>query len=221
MASQLDPKLTGYLLELERSHHPMLLEMESIAFSEGFPIIGAQCGRVLATLALAIRARRVFEMGSGFGYSTLWFALAIGENGEVVHTDGDAKNTKRAKYFLDRAGVLERCRFVTGDAIDALHRENEMFDVILIDIDKQDYPKALEIAIQKIRVGGLILTHNVLWSGRVVDVDDSPATAGIKQYNQAIMESPELLSFIDPIDDGLAVSLKVAPSTKAHFFRNH
>lgn len=219
MASLLTPKLTDYLLELEQTSHPVLMEMESIASKEGFPIIGGQCGRVLATLALGIGAKRVFEMGSGFGYSTLWFALAVGEEGEVVHTDGDAKNTERANYFLGKAGIIDRCRFVIGDAIDALRNESTLYDVVLIDIDKQDYVQALEVAIPKVRTGGLILTHNVLWSGRIIDTaDDSPATVGIRQYNQAIMENPELLSFIDPTDDGLAVSLKVALSVRKRFY---
>ncbi len=215
MASQLTPALAEYLEQLESSQAPIFREMEELAQQEGFPIIGPQCGRVLACLSLAIGARRVFEMGSGFGYSTLWFALALGKEGEVVHTDFDSKNSERAREFLKKAGAGARCRFKVGDAVDLLLGEPLPFDVILIDIDKLQYLRALEVAVRKVRVGGLILAHNVLWRGRVADPGEKDsATEAIRGFNRAIMEHPELLSFINPVHDGLSVSLKVDPSVK-------
>lgn len=215
MASQLNPAVAEYLEQLEPSGVQVLREMEDIAQKEGFPIIGPQCGRVLACLTLAIGARRVFEMGSGFGYSTLWFALALGEEGEVVHTDFDARNSERAQEFFKKAGVSARCRFKVGDAVELLSGEPLPFDIVLIDIDKLQYLKALEVAVRKIRVGGLILAHNVLWHGRVASPgEDDEATETIRRYNRAIMDHPELFSFINPIHDGLSVSLKVDPSVK-------
>jgi caffeoyl-CoA O-methyltransferase len=215
MANQLPAKLGEYLESLEASGHPVLREMEALARERRFPIIGPQCGRVLATLALAIGAQRVFEMGSGYGYSTLWFASVVPE---VTHTDGDPANTELAKTYLAKAGLIEKCRFLTGDANELLAAESGTFDVILIDIDKQDYPLALQVAVQKVRTGGLILTHNVIWSGRVASESDEAATQGIQQYNLEIMSHEELLSFIDPTDDGLAVSLKVTPDTRRALF---
>ena len=214
MASQLGESLTEYLEWLEASNHPILTEMEQYAKEKEFPIIGPQCGRVLATLATAIDAARVFEMGSGFGYSTLWFATAIHPAGEVVHTDGDPDNTALAKEFLTRAGLTARCRFLTGDATILLADEDASFDVILIDIDKHAYPLALQLAVQKLRVGGFLIAHNAIWSGRVAKESDEPETKAIRQYNWEIMVHDELLSFIDPTHDGLAVSLKVLPEIR-------
>jgi caffeoyl-CoA O-methyltransferase len=215
MASQLSPAVAGYLEQLESFRAEVFREMEEIARREDFPIIGPQCGRVLACLALAIGARRVFEMGSGFGYSTLWFALALGKDGEVVHTDYDARNSERAREFLKKAGAEARCRFKVGDAVELLVAEPLPFDFVLIDIDKLQYLRALEVAVRKVRVGGLIVAHNVLWHGRVADPKEGDeATETIRRFNRAIMEHPELLSFINPVHDGLSVSLRVDPLVK-------
>ncbi len=210
MGSQLPEAVAEYVRELESPRHPVLLEMERIAREEQFPIIGAECGRVLAVLSLAIGARRVFEMGSGFGYSTLWFALAVGEGGEVVHTDSDEANSQRAREFLTRAGVESRCRFLVGDAHELLVAQPESFDCILIDIEKSGYPKSLEEAAPRLRSGGLLFAHNVLWSGRVADPSESgEATEGIREFNRAVRRRPDLATFLDPVDDGLSVSLKL------------
>lgn len=210
MGSQLAPSVAEYLRELERSRHPVLLEMERIARDEEFPIIGPECGRALAVLSAAIEAKRVFEMGSGFGYSTLWFALAVGEGGEVVHTDSEETNSRRAQEFLARAGVEHRCRFLVGDAHELLLAETGPFDCILIDIEKSGYPKALEEAAPRLRPGGLLFAHNTLWSGRVADpFEADEATEGIRKFNQAVHNHPDFATFLNPVDDGLSISLRV------------
>jgi predicted O-methyltransferase YrrM len=212
MASPLPEQLNRYLLELDASAHPILREMEEVAQREGFPIIGPQCGRTMAILAMAIGAKRVFEMGSGYGYSTLWFALAVGEGGEVVHTNSDAGNSARAREFLSRAGVEDRCRFLVGDAHELLARETGGYDCILIDIEKTGYIRALEAAVPRLRIGGLLFAHNVIWSGRVADPDNAEdSTEGIRAFNRASRQNSELLTFLDPVDDGLSISLKVEP----------
>lgn len=202
--------ITDYLKELERSHGELLAEMELEARDKSFPIIGPQCGRRLMILALAIGAKKVFEMGSGYGYSTVWFSHAVGPSGEVTHTDGDSENTSRAKNYVARAGFSDRVRFLTGDANQLLADDTGVYDVVLIDIDKQDYPKALQIAVPKLRVGGLILTHNTKWSDRVADpAENDDTTVGIREYNRRAFTHPELASYLDPVDDGLGISLKL------------
>lgn len=215
MASQLTPSLTKYLERLEASQSDVLREMETEAQKRDFPIIGPQCGRALAILTIAIGGRRVFELGSGYGYSTVWFASAVGPSGEVVHTDFDADNTERAREYLETAGFADRVRFLTGDGLELLSAEKELFDAILIDIEKQQYPLALQVAVPKLRIGGLLFCHNVIWSGRVAEETHDPATFAIRQYNREIMEHPELVSFIDPVHDGLSVSLKVTPEVRS------
>jgi len=205
-----------YLKDLERSRGDLLAEMEQEARDKEFPIIGPQCGRRLMIFALMIAASKVFEMGSGYGYSTVWFGHAVGPLGRVTHTDGDPENTSRAKEYIERAGMSDRVRFRTGDAIALLGQDDSLYDVILIDIDKQDYPRALAAAVPKLRLGGLILTHNATWSNRVADPNETEETTnGIREYNRRAFEHPELAAFLDPVDDGLAVSLKLDPSVRS------
>ncbi|MCW5945682.1 MAG: O-methyltransferase [Fimbriimonadales bacterium] len=215
MGSQLKPGLTKYLEELEASQSPVLRAMEREAEVRGFPIIGPQCGRRMAILTMAIQGRKVFEMGSGYGYSTVWFASAAGPSGEVVHTDFDPDNTARAKEYLEEAGLLDRVKFLNGDGLELLAAQGDHFDAILIDIDKTQYPLALQVSVPKLKVGGFLFCHNVVWSGRVAEDVHDPETFAIRQYNREIMTHPELVSFIDPVHDGLSVSLKVGIDSRA------
>ena len=207
--------IEDYLKSMEASKGELFQEIEALAKEKDFPIIGAQCGRRLMTLAMAIGAKKVFEMGSGYGYSTIWFCHAVGPDGTVVHTDGDPSNTAQAKNYVSRAGFSDRVRFLTGDANQLLQSSDETYDAVLIDIDKQDYPKALEIAVEKLRVGGLILTHNTKWFGKIVDPENTePTTIGVREYNQRAFTHPQLATYIDPADDGLGISLKVDSSVR-------
>ena len=209
-------RLVEYLVDLQKGNDPLLAEMEAVAKEKQFPIIGPECGRRLMAFALAIGASKVFEMGSGYGYSTVWFARAVGPGGEVVHTDGDPANTQSAKQYLQRADMIDRVRFLTGDAVALLEDDAGLYDVILIDIDKQDYPKALAAAISKLRVGGFILAHNVIWHGAVADPSDhDSSTEGIREFNSRAYSHPELVTFTDPTDDGLSISLKVDPVVRS------
>ncbi|HVP38555.1 MAG TPA: O-methyltransferase [Candidatus Saccharimonadales bacterium] len=214
MASEgiLEPRVGAYLERLAQHDHSVLREMEALAAASDFPIVGPECGRLLHQLARMSAARRVFEMGSGFGYSTLWFAAALPPGGRVVHTDGDPENSRRAHEFLTRAGLADRVQFETGDAREILARTPGEFDVIFIDIDKEQYPDAYALARDRVRVGGVVAIHNALWSGRVADpaVTGEPATQGVREYLRRMWADPAFVSSLLPLDDGMAVSVRVA-----------
>src|SRR5215510_2215516 len=118
----MDDKVEGYLQELAEAEHeaPVLVEMEARADEHGFPIVGRATGRFLELAARAVGARRVMELGSGYGYSAYWFARAVGEEGEVICTDGDADNAKYAEDYLGRASVWDRVRYHVGDALEGM-----------------------------------------------------------------------------------------------------
>ncbi|HLF69517.1 MAG TPA: O-methyltransferase [Actinomycetota bacterium] len=192
----------------DKLDEPVLVEMEAVAAEAGFPIVGRVVGAALETLARTIGAARVFEMGSGFGYSGYWFARAVGESGEVTLTDGDPENALKAKDYLTRAGLWDRCRFEVGDAIEALGRADGEFDVIYCDIDKGDYPAAFKVARERVRVGGLYICDNVLWSGRVAADDADAWTVAIRQHNLDIYGDESFLPVILPIRDGVIMALR-------------
>lgn len=206
----LDEAVSAYLRGLcDRHDEAVLREMEDLAGKKGFPIVGRMVGAALEVFTRSVGARRVLEMGSGYGYSGFWFARAVGDGGEVVLTDGDAENAKLAEEFLSRAGLWDRCRFQVGDAFDALAEAEGEFDVVYCDIDKGDYPRAFAAARDRIRIGGLYMCDNVLWSGRVARDDDDAWTEAIRRHNRAIYDDPGYLPTIVPIRDGVMVALRV------------
>jgi predicted O-methyltransferase YrrM len=156
-----------------------------------------------------IKARTVFELGSAIGYSTIWWAQAVGENGRVIYTDGDSKNAERARGYFARAGVSNRITLHTGDALEFLSEQKEEFDIIFNDVDKDDYPRVLRLVAPRLRKGGLFVTDNVLWSGRVADKNPKESTTkSIQEFNRRLADSPEFYTTILPIRDGLAVAYK-------------
>lgn len=199
-----------YLAKLQVEQDAVLRAMQAEGERRGFPIIGPLVGRFCAQQARAIRARSVFEMGSGFGYSTFHFARAVGPDGLVVHTDGDAAKSREARDWLSKAKLSDRVRFEVGDARAVLEREPGTVDIVFIDVDKEQYPSSWRIACEKVRVGGLILTDNTLWSGRVADASQKDdATQGVREYNQMAFSDPRFLSSLVPLRDGVTVSLRV------------
>ena len=198
-----------YVYSLLPPRDEVLAEMESLAAEKDIPIVGPAVGRVLAQYAMIAGAKTVFEMGSAIGYSTIWWASAIGKGGQVFYTDGDQRNAEQARRYFQRAGVSDRITVKVGDALELLSEQKQEFDIIFNDVDKDDYPRVLRLAIPKLRKGGLFITDNVLWSGRVVSqTPPDERTKGILDFNRELYNSKELFSTILPLRDGLAVAVK-------------
>ena len=198
-----------------RYDEPVLLEMEAEGKERGFPIIGRLVGVTVELLARSVGAERVFELGSGFGYSAYWFSRAVGPGGEVHGTDGDPANEPKALDYLSRAGLAEPIRWHVGDAVENLGAVEGEFDVVYNDIDKEGYPDAWRSARERVRVGGLYLCDNVLWSGAVADpagdhVRDAKTTNAILEHNRMIADDERFASSIVPTRDGVFVALRVA-----------
>lgn len=211
----MDDAVEEYLTDLARVEHedPVLVTMEARAAENGFPIVGRATGRYLELAARAIGARRVMELGSGYGYSAYWFARAVGSTGEVVCTDGDAGNAELAESYLRDAGVWDRVRYRVGDALEGFAAEDGEFDVVYCDVDKDGYPDCWRAARERIRLGGLWLCDNVIWSGHVATGTDREglpgATAAIREHNRLVAEDDRFVASIVPIRDGVMTALRV------------
>ena len=204
------PDLVDYMLRVTPPSDAVPAEMEAIARERGFPIVGPLVGRLLFALARASGARRVFELGSGFGYSTYWFARAVGPEGEVVHTEGSAENSRLARELLERAGLAERVRFEVGDAREIIARYEGPYDIVFCDVDKEQYPDVPDLAIPRLRQGGLLLFDNMLWFGRVADADPAEeSTRGIQEATRLLYARDDLLTTILPLRDGVSLSVKL------------
>jgi caffeoyl-CoA O-methyltransferase len=198
-----------YLYAMLPRRDDVLAEMEDYASQHQIPIVGPAVARFLQQLALMIRARSVFELGSAIGYSTIWWAQAVGETGRVIYTDGDAGNAERARGYFARARVAKQITLHTGDALEILSEQKEEFDIIFNDVDKDDYPRVLRLVSPRLRKGGLFITDNVLWSGRVTEPNPHDAkTKAIQEFNRRLSDDPDFYTTIIPIRDGLTLAFK-------------
>lgn len=198
-----------YLTEIIPERDPVLTDMEEFATRREFPIVGPLVGRLLYILATSMKAKRVLELGSGYGYSAYWFAKAVGKDGKVICTDGSEENRNRAMEYFKRGKILERVEFHVGDALKLIDAFEGEFDIIFNDIDKAQYPKAFRKIHPKLRKGGLLISDNVLWSGRILDKKPDTATAGIVTFNRMLYASKDFFTSIIPLRDGVSVSVKL------------
>ena len=207
-----DPKIEEYMASLlTRYDEPVLLEMEKEGRERNFPIVGRNVGVTLEVLARSVGARRVMELGSGYGYSAYWFARAVGQGGQLHCTDGDAENAKKAEAYLSRAGLWDRVTYHVGDAVEQMGGVEGEFDIVYDDIDKHGYPDAWRAARERIRVGGLYICDNVLWYGRILQPEpEDRNTAAILEHNRLIADDDRYASTIIPTRDGVFVAVRIA-----------
>lgn len=218
MISFTDPRVENYLYAMLPSREPVLQEMERQAKERDIPIVGPAVGRLFYQYARLIQARSVFEMGSAIGYSTIWWAKAVGAGGKVHYTDGSRKNADEARRYFDQAGVADRIEVHIGDALELLSERKEQFDILFCDVDKHDYPRVFNMAAARVRKGGLFLTDNTLWSGRVAYAAGNPdlskpepnrMTDGVVEFNRLLYSSADWYTTIVPLRDGVAVAMRL------------
>ena len=197
-----------YLYDLLPARDAVLREMEEFARRRNIPIIGPAVGRLLALVVELSGSKRIFEMGSAIGYSTIWLARAAGRDAEVYYTDGDPENACRAQSYFRRAGVAGRIHILVGDSVRLIDRVPGQFDLIFNDVDKHQYPAAFRKAVPRLRRGGLLVADNALWFGRVARKATDRATRGIQQFNRLLYSSKELFPVIVPLRDGVAICRK-------------
>jgi predicted O-methyltransferase YrrM len=212
----LHPSVAAYLERFTPPRGEVLREMEAYAAERRFPIVGPAVGQLFYLLTRLSGARRVFEMGSGFGYSTAWFALAVRDNGggEVFHVVWDAQLSEHARGYLRRLGVDHLVRFRVNEAVDELRRTEGPFDIIFNDIEKPGYPASLPVIKHRLAPGGLLLADNMLWGGRVLDpAPRDEAARGVREFTSAVFADRDFVSTILPLRDGVLLAQKRPPQT--------
>jgi len=199
-----------YMLELLPARLSVIEEMEKLAERDRIPIIGPLVGRLLFQLATLVGARRVFEMGSAIGYSTIWLAQAVGSEGRVYYTDGSAENAAKADDYLRRAGVRDRVEILQGNALELIDKVSGDFDIVFNDVDKHYYPEVYKKASGRVRPGGLFVADNVLWYGRVADnsVNDE-STEAIRTFNRQMFSDERFHTTIVPLRDGVMIATRL------------
>jgi len=203
------PSVENYMHMLLPQRDQVLTEIETLASNRGIPIVGPAVGRFLFLLARLVGAKHVFEMGSAVGYSTIWLARGVGENGTVYFTDIDEENAKRATSYFKRAGVSNQVQLLVGDAVHLIDTIEGDFDLIFNDVDKEQYPEVFAKVYSRLRRGGLLVSDNVLLSGAVAASNKDLTTEAVREFNRLIYSKNDLLTTILPIRDGISVSLKL------------
>jgi len=200
-----------YLATLVPPREPELLAMEKHAEKNDFPIIGPACGYYCYQLARMLNAKSVFELGSGYGYSTAWFAKAVKENGGGVvhHTVWDDELSKQANDHLSKLGSADIVKFHNAEAVATLPQTNGPFDIIFNDIDKDGYPDSLSVIKEKLRSGGILIIDNMIWHGQILDPNDhAKTTEAIRKFTQTITTDPDWIVSLTPMRDGMIVAYK-------------
>ena len=210
-AAYMQSDVDEYIYNLLPKNDPVVAEMEEYAEANRVPIIGPAVARLLTLLVQVSGAKRIFEMGSAIGYSTIWLARAAGPTAEVFYTDGDPENARRAQEYFKRAGVAKRIRVQVGDALALVKKTTGKFNFIFNDVDKHQYPDALRAALPKLQRGGLFVTDNTLWSGKAARpaAADDKYTPGVQEFNRLVYASKELFPVLIPLRDGVMVCRKV------------
>jgi caffeoyl-CoA O-methyltransferase len=209
--------VSTYLDGLVPPRPPEMQAMELHAQKIGFPIIGPASGQLCYQIARIAGARRIFELGSGFGYSTAWFARAVLENGggEVFHVVWHADLSQQARGHLGALGFgglgsPVTIQYRVSEAIQALKETAGPFDLIFTDIDKHAYPEALAVINDKLRPGGILIADNLLWHGQIFDAaNTTPDTTGVREFTRLLTSDPGWITTIVPVRDGVLVAYKV------------
>jgi len=202
-------EIDAYIDRLANAGDEALRAVEREGVEEGWPIVGAAEGSLLHLLARAISARHILELGTAIGYSGTWLARALPEDGQLITVEGDAETAKRARANFERTGVAQRATILVGLAEDVIEDLEGPFDLVFNDINKEGYPVVLEACVRRLRVGGLLVTDNVLWHGDVARAGRSRETQAIRTYNERLAKDPRLLTAILPLRDGVSIALKI------------
>jgi caffeoyl-CoA O-methyltransferase len=203
------PAIEAYLEGVAPSSDPILREMEEMAHRRNFPIVGPLVGRLLCQLTMMIQAERVLELGSGFGYSAYWFAKGLKAGGKVLCTEGSKENAAQAVEFFKKTGMQKMMGIEVGEALEIIERHPGPFDIIFMDIDKEQYPDGFEKALPRLRRGGLFVVDNMLWFGSVLTGSTEPDVLGVKRLTERLYGSKDLWTTILPLRDGVSISLKL------------
>jgi predicted O-methyltransferase YrrM len=210
-----DP-IERYLATLHAPVDALIEQVEREGRSSGLPLVQAPSGRFLRTMALAIGARHVLEIGTAIGYSALWMAGGLPPDGRLITIELDPARAEIARANIARAGRSEQISVIVGDAMRYLHKVAGPFDLIFQDSHKPLYEPMLDRLVALLRTGGVLVSDNVLWSGEVVEGYVNPPqrdpadTEALRAYSRRLVADARLFTTVLPVGDGLAVSVKVS-----------
>jgi predicted O-methyltransferase YrrM len=200
-----------YISALFAPEDQLLASLREEADRTGLPpiAVSADEGRLLQVLLTSIRARRVLEVGTLGGYSAIWMARALPEDGELISIEIEPKHAEFARRYLERAALRDKVHVRVGRALDVLPSlDGEQFDAVFLDADKEPMPNYFEWALRLLRPGGLLIADNTLWGGKVFDdAEQDEKTTAVREFNRRMATDPRILSILVPTHDGVAIGV--------------
>ncbi len=207
--------IEGYLAGLNHAGDPVLADIARKGVERDLPLVDAEVGALLRVLATAVGAKKILEIGTAVGYSGIWLAGALPPDGSLMTMEMNEARVQEARANFERAGLADRISVIVGDAQRMVAKVSGPFDLIFQDGDKRLYVPLLDRLVNLLRPGGLLVTDNVLWRGKVVPgfaptegAGDEADTRAIAEYNQRVAAHPQLITSVLPIRDGVSVSVK-------------
>ena len=198
-----------YLDQLLTQNDPLLAEMEAYAAEHRVPIADREVARFLEITARASGARKALEIGMAIGYSVVHLARGMGEQGLVVTIEPSDEMIQASSGYLKRAGLLDRVQIKRGKALDVMPALSETFDLLFIDALKEEYKQYLDLGLQRLRAGGVVIVDNLLWGGKVASDDAESSTVALRDFNPYFINHPQLLAEVLPVGDGLGYAVKL------------
>jgi caffeoyl-CoA O-methyltransferase len=202
-----------YLSRLHREPPPLVLECEQQGAYDRIPVVDRAVGRMLSVLVHCMQANRILEIGTAYGYSTLWMALALPPAGRIWTIDPDTERTNVAATFLERAGKRDVVEIINQPALEILPTfYGRNLDIVFLDALKTEYEAYLELCIPMLKRSGLIVVDNLLWSGGVAarpSATDTADTKALRAFNKTFVNHPQLDATIVPIGDGLGIGARI------------
>jgi len=198
-----------YLDQLLTQNDPLLAEMEAYAAEHRVPIADREVARFLEITARVSGARKALEIGMAIGYSVVHLARGMGEQGVVVTIEPSDEMIRASSGYLERAGLLNRVRIVRGKALEVMPDLYETFDLLFIDALKEEYSQYLDLGLERLRTGGVVIVDNLLWGGRVASDDNETSTVALRKFNPYFINHPQLKAELLSIGDGLGYAVKL------------
>lgn len=165
-------------------------------------------GRLLSMFSHMIRPKAVLEIGTYLGYSALCFAEGLADGGKVITLDIQEDTNCVARSFVEKSAFADRIEFHLGFATEIIPTLDEIFDLVFIDADKPNYSNYYDLVFDKVRQGGFIIADNVLWSGKVLEIEKDENTQALHEYNEKVLADERVENILLPIRDGLMVARK-------------
>jgi predicted O-methyltransferase YrrM len=203
----------AYLARLHRELPPLLLECEQQGTYDRIPTIDRAAGRFLSVLVHGMQANRILEVGTAYGCSTLWMALAMPAAGRIWTIDPDIERTNVARSYFERAGKADAIEIINSPALDVLPTfPQRNIDVIFIDADEAEYADVLELCVPMLKRSGLVIVDNVLRAGEVAAepaANDPESVRALRAFHKTFINHPQLDATIVPIGDGIGIGARI------------